>query len=134
MPCVVTSLTTTIDELLHTSDDVGALNTGVAGQNIVALAPGVPTTGAELLTTVIVCATVALWLPQASTALQVIVRVNAPPQVDVVVISLTTITDELLQASLAVGAVNVGVAAQVTVAFAPGAPITGGVLSTTVIV
>ena len=113
---------------------MGALNTGVAGQNIVALAPGVPTTGGELLTTVMVCATVALWLPQASTALQVIVRVNAPPQVEVVVISLTTITDELLQASLAVGAVNVGVAGQVTVAFAPGAPIVGGVLSTTVIV
>ena len=106
----------------------------MAGQNIVALAPGVPTTGAELLTTVIVCATVALWLPQASTALQVIVRVNAPPQVDVVVISLTTITDELLQASLAVGAVNVGVAGQITVALAPGVPITGGVLSKTVIV
>jgi len=131
---VVTSLTTTIDELLHTSDDVGALNTGVAGQNIVALAPGVPTTGGELLTTVIVCATVTLWLPQASTALQVIVRVNAPPQVDVVVISLTTITDEVLQASLAVGAVNVGVAGQITVALAPGVPITGGVLSKTVIV
>ena len=134
MPCAVTSLTTTIDELLHTSDDVGALNTGVAGQNIVALAPGVPTTGGELLTTVMVCATVALWLPQASTALQVIVRVNAPPQVEVVVISLTTITDELLQASLAVGAVNVGVAGQITVALAPGVPITGGVLSKTVIV
>ena len=134
MPCVVTSLTTTIDELLHTSDEVGALNTGVARQNIVALAPGVPTTGAELLTTVIVCATVALWLPQASTALQVIVRVNAPPQVEVVVISLTTITDELLQASLAVGAVKFGVAGQLTVPFTPGVPIVGGVLSTTVIV
>ena len=49
-------------------------------------------------------------------------------------ISLTTITDELLHASLAVGAVNDGVAGQITVAFAPGVPITGGVLSTTVIV
>jgi len=62
------------------------------------------------------------------------VRVNAPPQVEFVVISLTTITDELLQASLAVGAVNVGVAGQITVALAPGVPITGGVLSKTVIV
>ena len=61
-------------------------------------------------------------------------RVNAPPQVEFVVISLTTITDELLQASLAVGAVNVGVAGQITVALAPGVPITGGVLSKTVIV
>jgi hypothetical protein len=113
---------------------VGAANTGVAGQNIVALAPGVPTTGGALLTTVIVCATVALWLPQASTALQVIVRVNPPPQVEFVIISLTTTTDELLHISLAVGGVNDGVAGQITVALAPGVPITGGVLSTTVIV
>ena len=54
MPCAVTSLTTTIDELLHTSDDVGALNTGVAGQLTVALAPGVPITGGVLSKTVIV--------------------------------------------------------------------------------
>jgi hypothetical protein len=113
---------------------VGAVNTGVAGQNIVALVPGVPTTGGELLTTVMVCATVELWLPQASIALQVMVRVNAPPQVALAIISLTTTTDELLHASLAVGAVNDGVAGQITVAFAPGVPITGGVLSTTVIV
>ena len=113
---------------------MGAVNTGVAGQNIVALAPGVPTTGGELLTTVMVCATVALWLPQASTALHVMVRVSAPPQVEFVIMSLTTTTDELLHASLAVGAVNDGVAGQITVALAPGVPITGGVLSTTVIV
>ena len=106
----------------------------MAGQKIVALAPGVPTTGGALLTTVMVWATVALWLPQASTARQVIVRVNAPPQVEFVMISLTTITDELLHASLAVGAVNDGVAGQLTVPFAPGVPMTGGVLSTTVIV
>jgi hypothetical protein len=113
---------------------VGAAKTGVAGQNIVALAPGVPTTGGALLTTVIVCATVALWFPQASTARQVIVRVNPPPQVEFVIMSLTTITDEVLHASLAVGGVNDGVAGQITVALAPGVPITGGVLSTTVIV
>jgi hypothetical protein len=132
--CAVTSLTTTIDELLHTSEEVGAVKDGVAGQNIVALAPGVPITGGELLTTVMVCATVELWLPQASIALQVMVRVNAPPQVAFAIISLTTTTDELLHASLAVGAVNDGVAGQITVAFAPDVPITGGVLSTTVIV
>ena len=113
---------------------MGAVNVGVAGQNIVALAPGVPTTGPELLITVIVCATVALWLPQASTAFQVIVRVNAPPHVEFVVMSLTTITDELLHASLAVGAANDGVAGQFTVPLAPGVPIVGGVLSTTEIV
>jgi len=134
VPCVVISLTTTIDELLHTSAEVGAAKTGVAGQNIVAFAPGVPTTGGALLTTVMVCATVPLWFPQASTARQVIVRVNPPPQVEFDMISLTTITDELLHTSLAVGAVNDGVAGQITVAFAPGVPIVGGVLSTTVIV
>jgi hypothetical protein len=48
--------------------------------------------------------------------------------------SLTTTTDELLHTSLAVGAVNVGVAGQLTVPLAPGVPITGGVLSTAVIV
>jgi len=50
------------------------------------------------------------------------------------VTSLTTTIDELLQASLAVGGVKLGVAGQLTVPFAPGAPIVGGVLSTTVIV
>ena len=72
---MVTSLTTTIDELLHTSDDVGALNTGVAGQLSVALAPGVPITDGVLSITVIVCDTVLLALPQASTALQVLVSI-----------------------------------------------------------
>ena len=38
------------------------------------------------------------------------------------------------QTSDAVGAVKFGVAGQLTVPFAPGAPIVGGVLSTTVIV
>ena len=75
MPCAVTSLTTTIEELLHTSDAVGALNTGVAGQLTVPLAPGVPITGGVLSTTVIVCDTVLLVLPQPSTALQVRVSV-----------------------------------------------------------
>ena len=42
--------------------------------------------------------------------------------------------DELLHTSLAVGGVNDGIAGQLTVPFAPGVPITGGVLSTTVIV
>ena len=40
----------------------------------------------------------------------------------------------VLQASLAVGAVKVGVAGQITVPLAPGDPIVGGVLSITVIV
>ena len=50
------------------------------------------------------------------------------------VTSLSITTDELPHASLAVGGVNVGVAGQLTTPLAPGVPITGGVLSITVIV
>ena len=59
----------------HASDAIGAVKFGVAGQLTVPLAPGVPITGGVLSTTVIVCDTVLLALPQASTALQVIVSV-----------------------------------------------------------
>ena len=48
--------------------------------------------------------------------------------------SLTSCTLAVLQASDAVGAVNVGTAGQEIVPFAPGLPITGGVISLTVIV
>ena len=51
-----------------------------------------------------------------------------------VVVLESKLTVAPLQSSLAVGGVNVGVAVQLIVAFAPGAPIAGGVLSTTVIV
>ena len=54
MPCAVTSLTTTIDELLHTSLAVGGVKLGVAGQLTVPFAPGVPIAGGVLSTTVIV--------------------------------------------------------------------------------
>ena len=59
----------------QTSDAVGAVKFGEAGQLIDPLAPGVPSTGGVLSITVIVCDTVLLALPQASTALQVIVSV-----------------------------------------------------------
>ena len=49
------------------------MNDGVAGQLTVPFAPGAPMVGGVLSMTVIVCDTVALWLPQASTALQVFV-------------------------------------------------------------
>jgi len=52
---------------------VGAVNDGVAGQLTVPFAPGAPMVGGVLSMTVIVCDTVELWLPQASTALQVFV-------------------------------------------------------------
>ena len=54
--------------------------------------------------------------------------------VPAVVTSLTCTTLAELQASDAVGAVNVGVAGQSMVVLAPGVPITGGVISLTVIV
>jgi hypothetical protein len=46
----------------------------------------------------------------------------------------TCVTVALLHESLAVGAVKVGEAGQLIVASAPGLPITGGVLSRTVMV
>lgn len=45
---------------LHASVAVGAVNTGVAVQSIVALAPALPMVGAWVSTRVIVCVTVAL--------------------------------------------------------------------------
>ena len=75
-----------------------------------------------------------LVLPQPSTALQVIVSAYVPAQLPCVVTSLTCCTLAVLQTSDAVGGVKLGVAGQTTVPFAPGAPIVGGVLSTTVIV
>jgi hypothetical protein len=57
----------------HTSDAVGAVKLGVDGQLSVPFAPGDPITGGVLSTTVMVCATVELWLPQASTARHVLV-------------------------------------------------------------
>ena len=50
------------------------------------------------------------------------------------VTSLSKFIDTLLHASLAVGAVKLGVPVHSTVAFAPCPPIVGGVVSATVIV
>ena len=50
------------------------------------------------------------------------------------VASPSKLTVAVPQASVAVGAVNDGVAVHSIVAFAPAAPIVGGVVSTTVIV
>src|ERR671918_695817 len=118
---------------LHASLAVGAVNDGVAVHSIVAFAPAVPIVGAVVSTTVIVCDTVPLTLPQASTAFQVLVIVlthelpadTSPP---------TWFTVVPLHASLAVGAVKDGVAVHSIVAFAPAVPIVGGVTSWMVIV
>jgi len=73
-------------------------------------------------------------LPQPSTARHVFVSVYDPAQLPAIVTSLTKITVAFVHASLAVGAVNDGVAVHSTVAFAPAAPIVGAVVSACVIV
>src|SRR5678809_1772605 len=118
---------------LHASAAVGAVKTGVAVHSIVALAPADPITGACVSTCVIVCDTVLLELPQASTATHVLVVVFVqllPP----VTSEPTWFTVTALQASVAVGAVKTGVSVHSIVALAPAAPITGACVSTCVIV
>jgi hypothetical protein len=105
------------------------VNTGVAVHSIVAFAPAVPIVGGVVSTCVIVWATVLLELPHASTAIQVLVVVFAqllPPVTSDPICCTVTV----LHASLAVGAVNVGVAVHSIVAFAPAAEITGACVST----
>src|SRR6185503_961710 len=119
--------------LLHASLAVGAVNDGEAVHSIVALAPAAPIVGGVVSVTVIVCDTVDEVLPHASTAFHVLVIVliqllpllTSPP---------TCCTVAPLHASLAVGAVKPGVPVHSIVALAPAAPITGGVVSVTVIV
>ena len=120
--------------MLHASLAVGAVNDGVAVHSIVVFAPAEPIVGGVVSVTVIVCVLVALVLPQASVASQLLVLVKSFAQDPAAVTSLNNLTVELPHASLAVGAVNDGVAVHSIVVFAPGDPITGGVVSVTVIV
>src|SRR6202035_4492767 len=75
-----------------------------------------------------------LVLPHASTACQLLVSVNVFAQLPAVVVSPSCTTVALLHASLAVGAVKVGLAGHSTVAAPPAEPIVGGVVSRTVTV
>src|SRR6185369_18030728 len=112
---------------------VGAVKDGVAVHSIVAFAPAAPMIGACESTWVIVCALVAGELPHASTASHVLVVVFAqavPP----VISPPTCTTVDVLHASLAVGAVNEGVAVHSIVASVPANPIVGAVVSVCVIV
>jgi hypothetical protein len=89
--------------------------------------------GACESTIVIVCDLVAEVLPQASTALHVLVTVLAqavPP----VTSAPVTFTVAPLQASDAVGAVNDGEAVHSIVELVPTLPIVGGCVSTIVMV
>ena len=83
---------------------------------------------------VIVSVLVALVLPQASIASHVLVLVKLFAQVPAAVTSLSNRTVEVPHASLAVGAVNDGVAVHSIVALAPALPIVGPCASVTVIV
>src|SRR5204862_7869453 len=93
-------------------------NVGVAGHSIVAAAPALPIVGAVRSTIVIVWLRVPDVLPQPSTAFHVLVTVLAH-EVPRVASVPTWFTDAPLQASDAVGWVNVGVAGHSIVAAAP---------------
>src|SRR5207248_10698153 len=78
-PAVELSLSSTIEELLHVSLEVGSVNTGIAGHSTVPLLPWPPIIGGVLSSTMIVWLTVPLVLLHASTACQVLVLVVEPP-------------------------------------------------------
>src|SRR5262249_25682148 len=118
--------------LLQASVAVGAVKLGVPVHSIVAFTPCPPIVGGVVSVTVIVCDTVAEVLPQPSTAFHILVSLY--PHVPVAVTSLSRFTVTLLHASVAVGAVKLGVPVHSIVVFAPCPPITGGVVSAIVIV
>ena len=128
----VTSLSWFTVAPLQASVAVGAVNDGVPVHSIVASAPAAPITGGVVSTIVIVCVLVAVWLLHASVASHVLVIVFVQPLVTVTSLSWFTVAP--LHASLAVGAVKDGVPVHSIVASAPAFPITGGVVSTIVIV
>jgi hypothetical protein len=131
LPPVTSPPTCCTVAVLHASVAVGAVKVGVAVHSTVALAT-VPITGGVLSMMKIVCDTVPLVLPQASTALHTLVSVVAQPLPPAISLP-TCCTVTALHASVAVGAVKVGVAVHCTVALAT-VPITGGILSMMVIV
>ena len=113
---------------------VGAVNTGVPGQSMVASAPAALMSGGVISCTVMVWLTVFDSLPQASVAFHVLVLLYVPGQAGTVTSDISVMTGLGSQRSLAVGAVNTGVEGQSMVASAPAALMTGGVISCTVIV
>src|SRR5258705_5294570 len=105
---------------------------GVPVHSIVAFAPADPITGACVSSTVVVCGTGVLSWQHATVASHdcVIVLLHELP----VLTSPRKFTVAPLHASLAVGAVNVGVPVHSIVAFAAADPITYACVSSTVIV
>ena len=122
------------NEAPQASDDAGVLNTGEAGQLIVALAPTPLITGAVLSITLIVWLRVELLL-HPSWAVQVRCMLYAPPQKLVVTSFELSVRPAVLQASVAVALLNTGVAGHCTVSAGELILfITGAVLSITLIV
>src|SRR5258705_5997559 len=93
----------------HASVAVGATKFGVPVHSSVASAPWPPIVGGCVSATVIVCATVPLVFPHASTAFHVLVIVLTHV-LPAVISEPTWFTVAPLHASVAVGAVNDGVA------------------------
>src|SRR5438552_15900393 len=86
-------LSSTIEELLHVSEDVGSVNTGVAGHSTVPLSPWPPIVGGVLSSdrkSVVYGPRVFL---QASTACEVLVRVYEAPH-PAVELSLSSTIEE----------------------------------------
>src|SRR5258706_13697326 len=94
----------------------------------VLFAGAVPIVGACVSTAVIVCVTVAEWLPQASVASHE--RRSAEGRVVKEGRSRRMLNDSKLQSSDALGGVNDGVAVQSIVLFAGTVPIVGACVST----
>jgi ABC-type phosphate transport system permease subunit len=128
---------------------VGVENVGVFGQSIVEGPPAV-IVGAVLSITEIVCEAVAIF-PHASVAVHVLVTEYAlghvitfstfpikliSPELILLpdVVASLNVSDDVPQASLAVGVENDGEAGQLMIAFAPTPLINGAVLSITEIV
>src|SRR5207342_1370990 len=115
----------------HASLAVGVPNDGVSGHSMVAATGTEVNTGAVLSSTVITCEAVAV-LPQASVAINVLVRVYSLAHVPGAEASVEVI-DTAPHASLAVGVPKLGVKGHSMVAAAGTEVNTGAVLSSTVI-
>src|SRR5207342_1802424 len=110
---------------------VAVANDGVSGHSMVVAAGNALNTGGVLSSTVIIWEAVAV-LPQASVAVNVLVRVYSLAHAPLVVTSADVIVTAP-QASLAVAVANDGVSGHSMVVAAGNALNTGGVLSSTVI-
>src|SRR5947207_11631181 len=121
-------MSSTTEELLHVSLEVGSVNTGVAGHSTVPLSPWPPIIGGVLSSTMLVSLTVSLLFPHVSSACQVLVRVYEPPH-PAVELSLSSTIEELLHVSEDVGSVNTGIARSAERRVGKESPIRGALLS-----